>query len=586
MTKTVKILLCIVLLLVFLIAGMVLFAVLQKDPSPDTQAQEPTQTVSTTAQTEEPIPETTAVETEPVEISVPDEKKVSKIVSLHSEDSFTEESFFYDYGGNIVRHFIAGYQNGEQTYSIDIRYHYDNNGLLTQIKEVNQSIAQQEFHYEQGLLTGYTYHEIMADEIAYSVTYHYERDEYGNVIRITTTGSEADIWTIGEYGYDEQGRCIYAYEQERYGDHDFERRMTYDHSFTGVVIAETAETLFGTETTTRRILFGNPEHGYLYGPELRDGYTMDSDANGCITAVRDTNGQTVASFEYVTIPAESEEASGVEAIAPADIADIPAEFTFSSGAGAWATQLMLESDGSFTGAYHDSDMGDQGENYPNGTVYFCNFEGRFKDLEQVTDYIYTMRLDYVTTEEPAGNTYYEDGVRYIASGPQGMTNADEFYLYLPGTSLTDLPDAFLLYSHIDDSIRDTLPSGYWGIYNVGGEAGFISVQEDSIWYREYSYVQQERRASLHPSYYGMSSLIFWPESGAAAMILEFPWSMDGQTEFNACDYHGGTGGYHVSLQFNEDCSAVTVSVTSLHGVDLSPWGGTTDGTFTAEFVDE
>ena len=72
MTKTVKILLCIVLLLVFLIVGMVLFAVLQKDPSPDTQAQEPTQTVSTTAQTEEPIPETTAAETEPAEISVPD----------------------------------------------------------------------------------------------------------------------------------------------------------------------------------------------------------------------------------------------------------------------------------------------------------------------------------------------------------------------------------------------------------------------------------------------------------------------------------------------------------------------------------
>ena len=36
-------------------------------------------------------------------------------------------------------------------------------------------------------------------------------------------------------------------------------------------------------------------------------------------------------------------------------------FVFSSGAGAWFTQLDMHADGSFEGQYHDSDMGLTGE---------------------------------------------------------------------------------------------------------------------------------------------------------------------------------------------------------------------------------
>ena len=42
-----------------------------------------------------------------------------------------------------------------------------------------------------------------------------------------------------------------------------------------------------------------------------------------------------------------------------------------SGAGAWSDDLTLCPDGQFFGAYHDSDAGDTGEGYPNGTHYFC-----------------------------------------------------------------------------------------------------------------------------------------------------------------------------------------------------------------------
>ena len=52
---------------------------------------------------------------------------------------------------------------------------------------------------------------------------------------------------------------------------------------------------------------------------------------------------------------------------------LPSEFELSSGAGGWATILKLNKDGTFTGQYYDSDLGDTGEDYPNGTVHFCTF---------------------------------------------------------------------------------------------------------------------------------------------------------------------------------------------------------------------
>ena len=49
---------------------------------------------------------------------------------------------------------------------------------------------------------------------------------------------------------------------------------------------------------------------------------------------------------------------------------------FSSGAGGWSAGLRIGEDGSFTGDFHDSEMGDMGEEYPNGTIYCCSFSGR------------------------------------------------------------------------------------------------------------------------------------------------------------------------------------------------------------------
>ena len=158
------------------------------------------------------------------------------------------------------------------------------------------------------------------------------------------------------------------------------------------------------------------------------------------------------------------------------------EFYFSSGAGAWYTSLILNEDGSFTGSYHDSEMGDVGEGYPHGSVYTSEFSGRFTNIEKINSYSYRMTLEYVETEKPAGEEWIEEERRYVASEPYGIAGGEEFILYLPETPAVAVEGPFLTwwpqrYGQIDDfgnftGDPDTILSCY-GIYNVTGGFGFF-----------------------------------------------------------------------------------------------------------------
>ena len=41
-------------------------------------------------------------------------------------------------------------------------------------------------------------------------------------------------------------------------------------------------------------------------------------------------------------------------------------FEFCSGVGAWGTELTIGENGAFKGSFHDSEMGETGEGYPDG----------------------------------------------------------------------------------------------------------------------------------------------------------------------------------------------------------------------------
>lgn len=154
---------------------------------------------------------------------------------------------------------------------------------------------------------------------------------------------------------------------------------------------------------------------------------------------------------------------------------LPSEFVFSSGAGGWATYLELNKDGTFTGQYYDSNLGETGEAYPNGTVYICRFSGSFTQPEQLNKYTYSMNLESFEPEGSLNEVYYKDGTKYICSEAYGFEEAYEFVIYMPGIEMSELPQGFLqwiAYRYGSEATAKTLPC--FGIYNVNGEAAFLS----------------------------------------------------------------------------------------------------------------
>ncbi len=263
---------------------------------------------------------------------------------------------------------------------------------------------------------------------------------------------------------------------------------------------------------------------------------------------------------------------------------LPDSFTFSSGVGGWATVMSINDDGTFTGEYHDSEITLTGANYPNGTVYICNFSGKFTNVKKVDDYSYSMELDYINTTGTEDNSYIENNIRYIYAAPYGFDNADKFMIYLPGISMDSLPKEFISWSYISTDIRHTLPSGVYGIYNVGGKLGFVGENENSFWKNYYKYTYGKTHSELQPAYSIYSHIVFWPEEHSAATLnISFRWKDDDQTTFVGTDSQG-SGDYQIIIDVNEDKSAATINIISLSGNDLSMYGGTTTGELSAVYL--
>lgn len=154
-------------------------------------------------------------------------------------------------------------------------------------------------------------------------------------------------------------------------------------------------------------------------------------------------------------------------------------FYFSSGVGGWATELKVYADGTFEGHYYDSDMGDTGDDYPNGTQYDCRFKGKFSTPEQVSNYSYSMKVEEIEQEKPTGNEEIIDGVKYVYSDPVGVTDGARMYIYLPGSQVSSLPEGYVSWANMALNGADKLP--FYGIYNEDEDAGFIGdTSSDSV----------------------------------------------------------------------------------------------------------
>lgn len=152
-------------------------------------------------------------------------------------------------------------------------------------------------------------------------------------------------------------------------------------------------------------------------------------------------------------------------------------YYFSSGAGGWGTEVTLNEDGTFTGDFHDSDMGDFGEGYPGGTVYTCKFTGNFSELTKVDDFTYTATIEALDYDKDVNTEEIIDEIRYVKAEPYGFDNADVFEFYLPGKPIKELSEEFLSWSEVRYAAISPLVLPIKSFYNVGGEQGFNGEQE-------------------------------------------------------------------------------------------------------------
>ena len=169
---------------------------------------------------------------------------------------------------------------------------------------------------------------------------------------------------------------------------------------------------------------------------------------------------------------EQKPETGLPVFSFADVAG--REFYFSSGAGAWRTVLYIHEDGSFDGHFQDSDMGDNAPEYPNGTVYYSAFSGRFTQPEQVDDTTWKFRIDSIEYEHGFGEEI-KDGFHYVYLEAYGLQGAEELYMYLPGAILADLPEAYRAwvgYYDLESTEEKDLP--FYGLYNAAEQNGFSS----------------------------------------------------------------------------------------------------------------
>ena len=148
-------------------------------------------------------------------------------------------------------------------------------------------------------------------------------------------------------------------------------------------------------------------------------------------------------------------------------------FEFSSGAGGWCTELKILPDGTFSGDYHDSEMGETADNYPDGSLYLCTFSGKFSLVEQVNENTWKIRVDELRADDTPGEENIEDGIRYVYCEPYGVSLGEEFLLYKPGTSLEGFTDDMKFWSHVSDGAEEA-PKALkdWFFYDEKNEIGF------------------------------------------------------------------------------------------------------------------
>ncbi len=159
------------------------------------------------------------------------------------------------------------------------------------------------------------------------------------------------------------------------------------------------------------------------------------------------------------------------------------KYIYSSGIGAWWTQIKVNKDGTFSGNYRNGDWGDSGDGY-DCTKYQCDFQGKFEMVGKIDEYSYLVKLSDLSVTETEGKEWIVDRVRYVTSQPYGIEDSEHFVFYTPETPIKDLDEDFLFWWPLifKEEPPETLQC--YGIYNIDVGVGFISEESHFVRYND------------------------------------------------------------------------------------------------------
>lgn len=118
---------------------------------------------------------------------------------------------------------------------------------------------------------------------------------------------------------------------------------------------------------------------------------------------------------------------------------LPADFYFSSGAGAWSSQMTILPNGQFWGYFHDADMGDSGPGYPQGTLYECSFTGYFSDALQINEYEYQIEVESLQSFGIPEHSEIKNQTLTITVDHYGVLQNEIFSFFFPHTPNEQIP---------------------------------------------------------------------------------------------------------------------------------------------------
>lgn len=260
-------------------------------------------------------------------------------------------------------------------------------------------------------------------------------------------------------------------------------------------------------------------------------------------------------------------------------ARLPSQFYCGSSAGAWGEEidLMVNSNGSFLGHYTDAESLHSDEGGYNMIVRQSDFSGWFAEPVQLDAHIYTTSVERLMLEWDGEDEIIND-ILYHYVEPCGLSESAEILIYTPGTPIEDVAEEIVRISSLDQEGREVLPEGYYGIYNATDGYGFWAIHNDCLWNYEYTGSTGKAEVRLSPSVWSSYLSINTELSG---MYFWFDWDEDDQTDFWVHE-DSITAGYQMHLDFNEDRSKVTLTLTSDLGISLVKYGGTKEGVLTVE----